>query len=591
MTITDDPPETAEAPRAGGPPADGPEGGPGVAAAAVAFVEPTGLARLLSSGEHKTIGRLYLAFGGFFGLLALVVGWLVALEQVDMAGIDIFGNAEAYFRAVVTFRASLAFLVVVPMLLGVAMVVVPLQIGAPSVAFPRLAAASLWTWLVGSGIFLASIVADGGPNAGGDLAAIELTHLALALTVVALLAGSLSVLTTIVAQRPPGMSLFEVPLFSWSMLVAGAVWLLTLPVLVADIAIGWVDLRGADALFFETPVLGNYGYLEWVFEQPQVFAFAIPLLGVVSELVPILFGVRQRLYGVMMGAIGGFGLLTVGAYAQPAFNADVRTEAPYVVQSLLLILPLLVLVGGWADTAVRGAKARAARPTPQLALGLAAVLMLLAGAAAAALRVLGAAIGGLREFGRSDRSWQDGLDDFLRPLEDLAGTSALSGMFNYVALAGLLAAVAALHYWAPKIVGRPLNATLGYLSTLALLGGTVLFSLPEIVNGFLDEPDAPYVGPVDDGVEAFNIVVVVGGVLLVVGLLLVGVNLAVSARRPGPGPGPDPWGGHTLEWTTPSPPPLGNFAETPVVRSEAPMLDPAPDGPTDEPADEPGAAT
>ncbi len=576
MTITDDPPETADDPVAGGPVSDvgvdaAPPGG------AAPYAEPTGLAGLFASGEHKTIGRVYLACSAIFGLLALVVGWLVALEQIDMATIDVFGNAEGYFRAVVLFRAAIVFLVVVPMFLGVAMVVVPLQLGAPSVAFPRLAAASLWAWLVGSGIFVASILADGGPNAGGDLAAIELTHLALGLTVVGLLAGSISILTTIVAQRPPGMTLFEVPLFSWSMLVAGGVWLLTLPVLVADLALGWVDLRGTDALFFETPVLGNYRYLEWVFEQPQVFAFAIPLLGIVAELVPILFGIRQRLYGVMMGAIGGFGLLTVGAYAQPAFNTDVRTEAPYVVQSLLLVLPLLVLLGGWADTAVRGTKVRSPRPTPQLALGLAAVIMLLAGAAAAALRVLGPAIGGLRELGRNDRSWQDGLDDFLDPLEDLAGTSALSGMFNYVVLAGLLAAVAGLHYWAPKIVGRTLNAPLGYLSALALLGGTVLFSLPEIVNGFLEEPDAPYVGPVDDGVEALNIVVVVGGVLLVVGLLAVGANLAVSARRPGPGPGPDPWGGHTLEWTTASPPPRGNFLVIPVVQSEAPMLDPAPD--------------
>ena len=213
---------------------------------AESLYESPGFAGALATGDHKVLGRMYLLFGLAGGLLALVLNLLVALERIDIGGLDIltFGSNNQYFQTWSLGRTSLLFFCVMPLLLGLATYVVPLQVGAPSIAFPRAAAAAFWTWLVGMGIHVATVFVDGGlgypvlPEGftavqGPDPEATELSLLSIGMVGIAILLASVCIVSTVIAQRPQGMTLYDVPLFSWSMLVAGGVWLLALPVWLA----------------------------------------------------------------------------------------------------------------------------------------------------------------------------------------------------------------------------------------------------------------------------------------------------------------------------------------------------------------------
>ncbi|MDH3755412.1 MAG: cbb3-type cytochrome c oxidase subunit I, partial [Acidimicrobiia bacterium] len=153
----------------------------------------SGVAAVIATGQHKTIGRLYLFTALVFAIAALVLGVLVAFEQVDTSGVDIFGGAEAYVQMVILFRFSMVFMVVVPLFIGLATYITPLQVGAPSVAFPRAAAAAYWTWLVSSGIFVGAFLADGGFIAGGDAESVELALLAFGGLIASLLVATTTV--------------------------------------------------------------------------------------------------------------------------------------------------------------------------------------------------------------------------------------------------------------------------------------------------------------------------------------------------------------------------------------------------------------
>jgi heme/copper-type cytochrome/quinol oxidase subunit 1 len=556
-------------------------------AAVVGPSRESGFAAAIATTDHKAIARMYILLGLAGGLLATVLTMLVALERSDISGIEVFtwgAETQTFFQAWSLGRTSLLFFCVMPLLIGLATYIVPLQVGAPSIAFPRAAAAAFWTWLLAMGIHVATVFVDGGLGVpentsqsaqGSDVEAIELSLLSIGIVVIALLLATVCILTTVIAQRPEGMSLWDLPLFAWSMLVAGGVWLLALPVWLANLTIIWVDFRGADAVRFGR-VEAIWDQLGWLFSQPMVFAFAIPVLGIVGDIVPVAARRRQASYAVMQSAIAALGFLSFGAFAQPVFNAEVSQQPLFVVMSLLLALPVLVVAGGLADTLTKGKPLFSA----QLVLGLFALLMLLAGAGAAALHVSGPAIGVVREF---DETW---LAEVIDPLEDLLGTVIASGVMQYALFAAVIGAVAGLYHWAPKIFGRRLNPGAGVLAALALVGGTVLVALTDVINGFLDEGDQVFrtIGDRDayaevwdaDAVELFNIVGFVGSILLIAGLALVVLDVTVSGLI-GKGDAvdaDDPWDGHTLEWATASPPPLGNFEQAPVgIASERPLLD------------------
>ena len=244
-------------------------------AATAVRTHPTGLAKLLGSGDHKVIGRAFIVTSFLFGLAAVVTGQLVAVENVDTSRLNVL-SADTEFQVFTFHSVSATFLFLLPLMLGLAFVVVPLQVGASTIAFPRAAAASFWAWLIAGALVVTSYLINGGPG-GGRARGVDLWIVALAAVLAALLLGAACLVTTVFGLRAPGMSLRRVPMFAWSMLVAGAMWLLTLPVLVGVLALMYVDHRHGRLTFGENA--GCTARIVWAFRHPQVYAFAVPVLG------------------------------------------------------------------------------------------------------------------------------------------------------------------------------------------------------------------------------------------------------------------------------------------------------------------------
>ena len=549
-----------------------------------------GLAGVFGTSDHKNIGRLYIFFGLFGGMLALILNILIRFERASIGSVSIldFGSSNQFFQTWSLSRTSLIFFCVIPLLIGLATYLVPLQVGAPSLSFPRAAALAFWAWLIGILIHVVTVFADGGlgePNPtsqfaqGMDPEATELSILSIGMVVLALLVGTVCVISTIISQRPQGMTLFELPLFSWSMLIAGSIWILALPIWLSNLAISWVDFLGADALRYGA-VENIWHQLSWLWSQPMIFAFAIPVLGIAGDIIPVSSGVSQRQYRIQQIAIGAMGALSFGAFAQPFFNPDVANQAVFVVMGILVLIPVLVFMGGLADTSIRGNLSFSAH----LVLSVVGMLALLVAAAASAFHVSGPAIGAIQEI---NDSWLDGLITWLR---DVHGTVMATAVMEHALIASFIGVVAGLYYWSPKIFGHQLNRNAGTLSAITLLGGLVLSGGSNIINGILDEGDevfnsSAYEGVWDtDAVEFFNIVGAIGSVLLLAGVGLVVLDLTISVilRKGNTENANDPWGGHTLEWSTDSPPPTGNFSDAPVVDNERPLLFPAVTGGDDQ---------
>jgi heme/copper-type cytochrome/quinol oxidase subunit 1 len=542
MTMTEAPPATDTA--------------PAVSAPAVA-----GLYEALTTTDHKRIGRLWLRAGMVLLVGAVVLGVLLGIERLDAASTDLFGGDNAFFQMWALYRVSLALLVAAPLFIGLAIILVPMQIGSTNIAFPRAAAAAVWGFLVGAVIMIASAMASGGWGAvdrasADERDAVALTLVGMGMVILSLLLGSLCIATTVVSMRVKGMTLLRTPLFAWSMLVATGVWLLTLPVLLANLLIAYLDLHNGPGTFGGglSGDLGIYAQIEWMFEQPQVYAFAIPVLGVLGSIVPVAAGVRAARHGLSMGLIGLFGLLSVGAWAQPFFqptnDSVVRYDEKFVFIAfgIAAILPVLGSLGGAADTLVRGRTNLIGIPAAHLMGAVGAALVLLAGTAAGVARVI-------------------------EPFE-LGQRVTVSGVMNLVLFAAVAGAVAGIWFWGPKVCGHELSPVMGRLAVTLLVAGGLVLGAAQVVNGFFETSVSPLVAPTEDAGDALNAVALVGMIVIALGAVSALATLLVAMRTGGAGDADDPWGGHTLEWSTVTPPPAGNFAEPPaLVTSEAPLLD------------------
>lgn len=555
------------------PPADTHDVEHSTAASSAADEMLTKMADSLGSGEHKAIGRKWIIAALDLGLVALIASVIVGIERLDLSTFSILPNPgnEAMLQAWTMYRLGFIFMLLAPLLIGIATVVVPLQVGASSIAYPRLMASAFWTWLTSSVIFVISHLIDGGFVDGFRRDALELTLGSFFFMVVSIMVASVCIVTTVITQRTPGMSLGEVPMFSWSMLVAGAMWVLTLPMLLANIVIIAIELYGERGNYTEN----LWEHVRWVTDQPQVFLFALPLLGIAADIIPTAFNsARPRGYGMTQGAIAAFGMLSFGSYAQRVFYPDVTSSPVYVLGALSLIIPLLVIVGSWLDTARR---ANGVKLGAHVLMAILSVVSLIGAGTVAAIRVLGGPMRFMDNIdvpGIRNVRWLDGADLF----DDLTllRTSIDGAILNGVLGAGLLGALAGLWFWSPKIFGRRMFQGAGALAGLAVAGGALLASIPDLIAGFLDEPQRELLtsGSVSDTIQGLNGVSLVGRILLLAGLLLMALNAsAVLFGRKDTEEEDNPYGGHTLEWATSSPPPRGNFAGPIIVTSERPLLD------------------
>ena len=539
MTVTEDAPTAAPAP-------------PEPTAPAPA---PAGLAAVLGAGDHKVVGRLWIIASLIHLVLAGVAAILTAAEKIDTGALDVVG--DDWLAQVFTYRSiGGAFLFLLPFTIGIATAIVPLQVGAATIAFPRAASLAAWTYVVGSGLVVGAYAIGGGPL-GTDTDGVRLFLVAFTLVLIAQAVAWVCIATTVVALRAPGVNLTRTPLFSWSALVAGGVWLLTLPVLVTMTTLTYLDVRYGDAGgIFGGGAGSAYDRISWAFTQPTVYAFAIPALGVIGSVVPVFAGTRHQRHRLALALIGAFGALSIGAWAMPSFGTDRQPwlyEIPWIAVSFAILLPFLGLLGLWALTAKGG------RPTagsPLLFAGVAA-LMLLVGVLAGALQ----AIEPLETLVDGDASGP------------LFGTTWTTSVASYVVLATATALMGAAVYWAPKVVGRTFAELPAKGVALLMLAGTVLWSFPDLLAGLFGQAATPSTLVDNEStIEALNIASTVGGAVLALaaaGFVALLVRAAASRELPGD----DPWSGHTLEWATSSPPPAGNFTTLPEVTSEAPLYD------------------
>jgi heme/copper-type cytochrome/quinol oxidase subunit 1 len=500
--------------------------------------EPTGLAGLIGTGDHKALGRAWIVLSLFFGVGALV---LVTLFHADVAGT--FLPDDTVDQVATLGQVALVLLFAIPLFIGIATYVCPLQVGARTIAFPRAAAMAFWGWLLGSGMLVAAYAINGGPG-GGRSSAVDLSFVALAFVITSIGVASVCLATTIVSMRTAGLWMSRIPLFSWSMLVAASLWLFTLPVLLANVTLAYLDHH-----YGTGTVLGGseWSQLAWAFGQPEIYVVAIPALGAISDILATLSGHRIPLRGVMMGAIGAFGVLSFGAYAQPAVSPDIMSEAIYTAMGVLALLPVLMLLGGWATT-LRGGKPVVKSP----------LLFALASAVVLVVAVFGGAVYVIRPLELHNRAWFD---------NSLAAPPYATGHALLVVGAAAIAALGGLVYWSPKLFGRFANDGLAKLAALVALVGALVAGLPLMVFGFALKADA-----LADSGQFLNGLSAVGAGVLAVAVLLVVVALIMGSK--GDAPADDAWGvGQTLEWATGSPPPPGNFGQLERVSSPEPLLD------------------
>lgn len=528
--------------------------------------------------DHKVVGTLFIALA----LLFLVVGGaLAAVMRAQLAAPDLEVAAGSTYDQLFTMHGVvMVFLFLLPLWLGLASALVPLQIGATRMAFPRVHAFSLWLFVAGAAMVVAApLVSDvvggwaltdplpEGADAGGE--GIDLLILGLVLVVVAAVTVAVNLLATVLQLRAPGLTMARLPLFSWSATVSSAVLLLALPVLVGALAMLFVDRHYGGSVFsgFTGSRGGNpllFPRLFWFAAYPMLWALLLPALGAVSDMVPTFARRRPSHHRRLVGALAAVGVLSFAGWGVEVDSLR-RARPLFALGAFLVLVPVAALVLRWLSV-LAGARhdpgfRERARSLPMLhALGCAVVLGvgLLAGLVAAA---------------------------------DAAGSthrSYWSVATNHTLFFGAatLGAVAALCYWAPKLWGRHLSEPIGRLQALALVGGLLLTFLPMFVLGIQDMPVHTATYSAGTGWGPANLISSLGTAVLVLGVLLLVANLLVSvAAGRGRAATPNPWGGHTLEWFTTSPPPPDNFRALPEVRSEAPLLDlPVADQPETTPA-------
>ncbi len=495
--------------------------------------QPNVIEQLVGSGDHTMLGRLFIGFSMVFLLGSLVGRILVGIDTGTTNGL------LGVYQQMVTNSSmiTLIFLGVLPLLLGVAMVIVPLQIGSPSIALPRAAALSLWGWLIFSTVFLTSMILDGGVG-GADTDASRLGNVSFGALLLALALGVTCVGTTVITHRPEGMTLARVPLFSWSILVSAAVWVTTIGAAIAFVLIGHV-LNGGAADYF-TNFATN---LSWLTRGPAVFMLGIPVLGIASDVVVTATQRRLINYQAMQGLIAGYGILSFGAWA---VSNSVIDTALWFLWTLGIAVPLVGLLGGFAESLRQG------KPRVNAAL---------VGSILSLFNLLGAVLVGL--IMSLNTAGEGTLFDF--------GTAALAeAQMVFVVTAGITGAFAGLAYWSVKIWGTEADDKLATASVAMLdIGGGLLATVLAVavfVQGSGDTGETLF-GWLAAGSALVMLAGITGGLVFSLGSSASDEDEDVQAPE-------NPFDGFTLEWQTPSPAMGGErTAEIPLIESPYPLLD------------------
>ncbi len=521
-------------------------------------VRGQGLLGLLTTTDHKVIGLAYVVTALGFFLLGGALATVVRAELYS-PGTQIV-EPGAYNQVFTMHGSVMIYLFIVPMAFGLANYLVPLQIGAREMAFPRLNALGYWLFLFGGLTMIAGFATADGPPAFGWTAYAPLSEairspaigndlwlLSIVLTGTGTITAAVNVIATTLAMRAPGMSMFRMPIFTWNMMVTSVLVLIAFPVLTSAAVMMLAD-RNLGAQVFQVdgggqPIL--WQHLFWFFGHPEVYIAALPFFGIVTEVLAVfssrpVFGYRGLVLATLTIAS-----LSVGVWAHHMFTTGAVQVDYFSALSLLIAVPTGVKFFNWIGTMWGG---RLTFPTPMLfCLGFLTLFL------------LGGLTGVLLALPALDVQLHD--------------SYFVVAHFHYVMFGGsAFAMYAGIYYWFPKAFGRMLHEGWGRLHfAMTFVGFNTTFLVQHVLGAEgMPRRVADYLP--SDGWTTLNRISTVGAFIMAASVFPLAWNVYRTLRRGEPA-GDDPWGGQTLEWATTSPPPPHNFDSLPPIRSNRPVWD------------------
>ena len=514
-------------------------------------VHPTGVWSWITTIDHKRIGILY----GVTAFIMFLTGGLEALYirlQLARPGQE-FVTAETFNQLFTMHGTTMIFLAIMPMGAAFFNFIIPLQIGARDVAFPRLNAFSYWTFLAGALMLKLSWFLGGAPNAGwfgyapitgaaySPGQGIDFWILSLQILGIASLAAAFNFIVTIVNMRAPGLSLMRLPLFTWMTLVTSILLVLAFPVItVALIELMFDRFFGTN---FFVPTAGAnpllWQHLFWIFGHPEVYILILPAMGIVSEIVPTFS--KKPLFGypvvVLSGVIIGFMGWMVWSHHMFTVGLGPIANSVFALTTMAIAVPTGVKIFNWIGTIWGGS---VEMKTPMLfSIGF------------VALFIVGGLSGVMHSSAASDAQQQD--------------TYFIIAHIHYVLFGGsIVALLGGVYYWYPKVTGRLMDETIGKINFWLMFIGMNIAFFPMHFLGLDGMPRRIYTYDPDMGWNLWNMVSSIGALLVALSVLVFMIN-AIRSYKKGEVAGADPWDARTLEWSIPSPPPEYNFAQIPTV--------------------------
>jgi cytochrome c oxidase subunit 1/cytochrome c oxidase subunit I+III len=515
---------------------------------------------LITTVDHKKIGVMYMAGALLFLLLggveALLIRAQLALPQNTLL------SPSVYNQMMTMHGTTMVFFFGMPLLVGAMNYLVPLQIGARDVAFPRLNAFTFWLFLFSGLLLYASFFVEAGAPAAGWFSYAPLSEqpymlnngqdywaLSLLTSGIGSIAASINIIVTVLTLRAPGLTLRRLPLFSWMALVVSFLTVFTIAVLNAALVGQLVD-RLLGGHFFRPASGGSavlWQHIFWAFGHPEVYILIIPAFGFISEVIPVfsrrpIFG-----YGFVAASTVLITLLSFSVWAHHMFAVGLGPlwDALFGLTSLLIAVPTGVKVLNWTATLARGA----IRFSVAMCFALAFLIHFTMGGITGVM------------FASYPVDWL------------LTDSYFVVAHFHYVLIGGtVFAFFAAAYYWFPKVSGRMLSERIGYWHFgLAVVGFNLAFFVQHLL-GLAGMPRRVYTYPALPGWGVMNLLSTIGAFLFGLAVLVFVFNLIYSAFR-GRVAGDNPWNAWTLEWATSSPPPQYNFERVPLIRSRRPLWD------------------